>query len=176
MTQLPLINAPAPVRPSRPELQDADVIEEAINKTIALFMRYLGDDCLSTESEVRDDLKKLLDEFYVDGYEMARRLENQMHWETDRELLDLCDVLESNHSQAHSDFIKRWIEIFQIEPLIPIGTHVKITVKKHQYDGEIVRYYQSRGQYAVYIPALHKNGTTTARLIDWEVLEKANEL
>lgn len=66
----------------------------------------------------------------MDGYELARELENYAYWDVDRDIMEKLDEMEAIVDRKLKEAEKRWAEENDIQPDLPNGTRVQCKVRK----------------------------------------------
>lgn len=105
--------------PPRPAI-DADLVRSAMAGGYSGFSW--------TVSEISD-----LVECYrvgIDGYELARRLEDECGWTIRADLVSRLDYVDSVVRQKHRVACEQWVHDFSISPPCPIGATIKEGVIK----------------------------------------------
>lgn len=159
---------------NRPKASDPEVVALAVDRILVDVMEWLArGNSTCTESEVRDDLLKCVDDDPEDGYEFTKLLERDHHWDCDRELIDILDNYDL--WGAHKEFEKRWVAAYQVFPSLLIGA--ELTYKEHP--AEITELYAD-GKYCVFCAALghvKKGLGTHGEIVTWESIDgKTNAL
>lgn len=128
------------------------------------------------EDEVREQLIDVLED-HRDGYEMAKRLEDDYDWDCDSELVDILDG--SNFYEHRKAAVMAWIRDNGIMPRFAMGQEVKVKQSRYDktiHDGEI-RAVNVDGTYTVMIPALghvREGIGTHGSVLPWEDVEDLN--
>jgi hypothetical protein len=61
----------------------------------------------------------------MDGFELAKKLDAEMGWDTDRNDMDALDEVEILVSRALADAESKWLEASDIKPPLPIGSMLR---------------------------------------------------
>lgn len=143
MNELPLGYAAQPNPPKRPTRYDPSIKRQAAERLLPEIIQWLGKDWRETDRE--DYLADLVRVITIyDGYEAARTLERDCHWQPDFELVEILDGARAV-TIAEDIAIKAWVEANRIAPLFAIGDQVST---KHGA-GKIVAIDAERAAYVV---------------------------
>ena len=94
------------------------------------------------------------DLFDSDGYELARDLEKDMGFDSDRNLVDDMDCISNECRNCLNEHIEKWVEECNINPKYSIGDEVKLKRNSVEYIGEITEINLKRAQYVIFVPKL----------------------
>lgn len=159
---------------ARPQRSHPGVVALVADDLMPHIMGWLDNE--EDEDEVREQLIDVLDDFR-DGYDMAKRLEDDHCWESDSELVDILDG--ASFYSHHKAAVMAWIRDNGIAPRFPEGQAVKVKQSKYDKeirDGEITKVSED-GNYIVMIPALGhvRSGLGThGCVLTWEDVEALN--
>lgn len=149
-----------PVRPSRSSKEIDRIVADGLLPKAIEWLRQGGEED-SDEEDVRNDLLFALD-FYDDGYQIARQLDNK-GWAVDSELVDILDNATHYRYQAHSDAVAKWVEDNQIRPTLGLEDEVWFKLHGEKQTGVIIAIDAKHANYTVCCPSKgHKrkgNGT-----------------
>lgn len=125
-----------------------------------------GDDV----EEIVSDLKKI--SFYDNGYEIAKKLENECGWSIEVEMIDFLDSLGWSERQIKEKNIEGWVKCTKPILKYPIGTKLNIvSAFTRSYKVSDIVYvnaiYGKSAQYGISLT----NDSKTNTMIDFEVLE-----
>lgn len=117
-----------------------------------------------------EELKQV--NFNDNGYEIAKKLENECGWSIDVEMVDFLDCLASVERDIKDKNIDEWVKCTKPVLKYPIGTKLNIvSVFTRSYKvGDIVyvnAIYDKSAQYGISLT----NDSKTNTMIDFEVLE-----
>jgi hypothetical protein len=100
----------------RPEISKDTILIAALK-----ISRYIRGE--NEESDAED----IADCYYehIDGYELAKRLENDCHWDISVDMIEHLDSMEHYVSEEHEIVLKKWVIDSKIEPPFENGTKVK---------------------------------------------------
>ena len=167
-----------PIRVSRPTSQTIDTTPVYIH--MAKLLNEWNNEDLNQE-EFEDfiaDLKNnfsVYDLFHGDGYKIARSLEKNMYFESDRELVDEMDVIPNKFSECLRENVENWVKDCEITPKYSIGDEVSVWVKNVNYIGEISKIYERTAEYSIFIEELghvREGVGTTGTIKKFEEIEK----
>ena len=71
---------------------------------------------------------------YIDGYELAKKLENEHCWDIDMCMIDDLDCMHSEVDSAHGKILKQWVIDDNITPPFKNETKIKQGVIKGVYE------------------------------------------
>lgn len=109
--------------PKRPRQRDPDTLEAAAARMIEGVREKF--DGLS-DKEITQGLRHAFARsMSFDGYEIARRLEQDSLCDPDAELVEMLDSAYGYVSQAHNEAVKRWVSENNITLLRKVGDRVK---------------------------------------------------
>jgi hypothetical protein len=127
--------------PKRPTV-NKDIIRNAARQILErLEFIGIGEDYV-------EDLVDVYDHF-SDGYELAKRLDDRYGWELNIEMVNSLDSMDSIVSGIVRVKEKQWVEEYNIQPELEIGTKIKEGVihgvsKYHPATYEVLRYGETR--------------------------------
>ncbi len=111
--------------PPRPNLNMPIIQEMYMNHIIQIIMDWSCED--ENDKQAYEEIKAGVTKFLkyerdnVNGYEVARYLEDYCHLEPDSNLVNDLDNLPSFKRQTLLDLLSKWIEDYNIVPLLKIG-------------------------------------------------------
>lgn len=94
------------------------------------------------------------DLFNSDGYELARDLEKDLGFDSDRNLVDVMDSIIHDCNNCLNEHIEQWVEDCNITPKYSVGDEVRLTLKNVEYVGEISKIFHKSAQYVIFVPEL----------------------
>lgn len=167
--------------------------EEAAKELLPSVMGWLqseGDDHEENKDQILQDLKKILSNYDLDGYALARELDD---WNPNAELVEILDHASVLISKAEKKLIRQFIEENDIKPRLSKGMEVNVpgrylsggfgrknierskiykgTIKSIETDGNYTVYSQEAG----HVTAESGECGVTATYIPWRDLEDANK-
>ena len=108
------------------------------------------------ESDLEGAVKDLVKcgRTHIDGYELAKELEDRCHWECDLEMANELDSFAHAASEEIRKAEKAWAAREAIVPPLPLGAHVKIKSWRETETGLIDGIYEyGAAQYLIKIDA-----------------------
>lgn len=164
------------IKSKRPSKRDSFVVakaaEHGLDKVLA-WLRQGGDDVPPDEVDtVKRDLAKALAGWDLDGYKIAKDLDDD-GWEPDAELVEILSDGWSWVSKAHDTAVSEWVRIHN-PPLLPEGLPVAFKDGSRLVSGTIIRADHAHARYTINCPALG-HGAAAGRIIDYENISPAVE-
>lgn len=160
----------------RPKHNCDAVYEKATDAILSKVLDWLKEgDWTGDESEVRKEIRELMDRaYYCDGYELTRDLERD-GWAVNSDLVDILNDAGWEVSKAHDSLVEEWVKANNVKPELAIGDKVIATTNRDgDVEGEITKIFEFRGQYCVCCPSLGhvkeatKSGVPHGVLVDYE--------
>lgn len=74
---------------------------------------------------------------YIDGYELARKLEDWCGWHCDMQVAEVLDEFQFRAEQQHERAEKEWAERNNVQPPLPVGSRVKARWGRDEFTGTI---------------------------------------
>lgn len=142
---------PGMLNAQRPTVRDKDIIK-LVSLEIAKQI-YKGVVAGDMEEAGEDIAKVLLRHPLDDGYQLAKRLEDECGWF--RVDFDIAETLDSAGGMLLSkvrEATKVWVERNAIKPKRKVGDIVGIVQRGINYSGEIVRVDEEQADYTVMVP------------------------
>jgi len=132
------------------------------------IIEWLGDDY---QEDMKADIEEHLIEAMkdnpgLDGYDIAKHLDNRFMWECNAELVSILDSALSHASTAHSERIKEWVKANNIRPKLGVGQ--KISSSMFRGEGTITAIMEDRACYVVQneeFRSTHQNQPPTSGLL-----------
>lgn len=109
----------------RPEMSKDTMLIAALK-----IAKYMGG------NEEESDAEDIVDCYYehIDGYELAKRLENDCHWDISVDMIDHLDSMDHYAREEHEKVLKKWVIDSKIEPPFENETKIKQGVIKGIYE------------------------------------------
>ncbi len=137
--------------PQRPGFNDSVRKRLAVlvaKNILSLFpnkdLEYVTEECYET-----------LDASYIcreNGYELAKRFEDDHHYEPDLELVETLDCVSSHYDDLIKQQTKEWVIAYDVKLDFPVGTQVIVNSPRSGTQGEITKHYAETAQYSVWTP------------------------
>mgnify|MGYP006277436187 CR=1 FL=1 len=146
--------------PKRPSFYADEVINTAAEKIGRELAKAWGE-ADSQAEKIIDELKEVLSVQYdIDGYKIARELENQFYYELDSQDVDILDGVYLAMISKYQQLIKEWVRKYSIKAKLKVGDKVRHTnqVQKlkdafpNGVEVEIVSVDDEQYKYGVYHP------------------------
>ena len=154
-----------------------DIPAKAVAEKLADdVMAWLGGEGGSRESVI-DDLEKAI-AYGLDGYAIAKYLDNDCSWNVDADLVEILENAYWIRSSLHDKAVEAWVLACGIKPRLQLGTPVKVKNRatgNKVLDGQIVSIDEKRGTYTVCIEALghvREGMGTTGSVLPFEDVER----
>jgi len=150
MKQLELPGMP---KMPRPEKTDPETIEEFKKIVLGkLNAYYPGEE----NEEIADYAVRQVAEYRViDGYQLAKKLDNEYCLEGDVGLVEMLDDFDYDLDTAYWRIIKEWVISQCIEPHFKLGDKVRICLLKGEYiQGEVAEIYKDKARAVIYCESL----------------------
>lgn len=107
------------------QVTDAMAREAALELAVELI-KGGGFEKTDIPEELADDIMKASDwNRHMDGYELARELENKCYWSPDASMVEDLDSFSSRCDRRLEAAEKTWATENPMEPPFPVGTQVK---------------------------------------------------
>lgn len=123
------------------------------------------DDIIKTHSEKMPDRSTAVDDIakyadcHMDGYEIAKRLDDTYHWDCDLELAEDLDGWGHCYSEKLRERQKEWAATADLGAPFEPGTRVTAIWGRDTYTGKIKEVYEfGPAQYVVEIDGRNNNG------------------
>lgn len=105
--------------------------------------------------EIEQDCYDIIDAGYVateNGYELAKRFEDDCRYRPDLELVETLDNVSGHYDDVLKQQYKEWVLAYAVQLEHPIGTKVIVDLyKKNNAEGEITKHYPETAQYGVWV-------------------------
>lgn len=173
-----------PSRPLRlsPAIRDA-VVAELLPDIMRWRSRSTDEEILEIErSNVAATLNVVLSGVTLDGYQIAKKLENEQGWRPDAQLVRILDEAGLQRDLIYNEQVFIWVAENSIKPKLAIGDHVDIPIYGHgKRRGIVVALKADIAQYAVSVPDLgqtfdRETGNGDYYIVDYEFLEAEQAL
>ena len=112
--------------PTRPVVTE-DMIRQAA-EVVATRLSANAEDIVSEYS------------YPMDGFELAKELMKWHNWDVSRDDLDILDEVDSLVEALLKEAEKQWFEQNNIQPPLPIGTHITLGEITGIYEYDVARY------------------------------------
>lgn len=143
----------------RPSLADEYVRRRAAEIILPKVLGWMGPTSPGEEQQTLLDLMKVAS-LYLDGYELAKKLE-RYGWCPDPRLIE---ILDNNWvSTAIDELTSQWVRCLAIKPQFSIGDSVVISRGKQ---GKIVKIDEKLAQYGVRYPDMAEKSWTVVNFED----------
>ena len=193
MEQQILCPTPADPAAPRPKENDQAVMEAAVERMLPKIITWEGEsrnfrDSIDDEErqEIREQVIDALTHAHneLDGYSLARYLDNRHGWSPDEQLVEILGGVYSHIDVAYRAATSQWLKATGRQPKHTVGDQVTVKVTPHQgpanrkpveHPGTIISNHWDTGRYVVSIPALGhaKPGQpgTQGRFFTWEEID-----
>jgi hypothetical protein len=106
----------------------------------------------SNETEHKDLIDFLVDHVleWDDGYKLTKRLEWNLSWDCDSEVVDILDKAQLILNSCYSEATKEWVKSHGIELTLSVGDKASSTMLNSSFEGEIVGVHPDTAEYTVY--------------------------
>lgn len=168
---------PVPIKSKRPTKRDKFVVAKAVDFAIEPVLAWLRqDDPEAGKDEqdlasIRSDIEEALGGWDLDGYKLAKRLDD---WDPDAALVEVLSNADSWVTKAHDLAVGEWVQI-HTPPTVPDGTQVAF---KERAGGKLILGTVTRSyglaRFVVNCPSLG-HGPGAGRIIEYENLETPPE-
>ena len=80
-----------------------------------------------TAEQVLGDAEEIADCYHsnIDGYELAKKLENSCSWDIDVSMIDALDEMQWRVDSIHKEICMKWVVDEDIKPPLENGTKIK---------------------------------------------------
>ena len=148
----------------RPSLHSPEIAGETAKSLLKQVLAWFSSagcenaDSEEDKAEILEQLTEAISDsmFYgLDGYQIAKSLDDHSHWDVDSALVEICDNAFHHASGAVSKLTKAWKEKNNIVARFKVGDKV-VVKRKHKDDvqGEIVTVYDDDAKYSVFCESL----------------------
>ena len=165
-----------PIKSKRPVKRDKFVVSKAAEFGLEPVLKWLRDgdpDAGKTEADmaaIKDDFTQALGGWDLDGYKLAKELDD---WEPDAALVETLDSADSWVRKAHDQACSEWVRI-HTPPVYALGTVVFAKYRGKKVQGEVVRADEAYARYTVRCRELG-HGPRSGLVLDYEELEVLTE-
>lgn len=127
----------------------------------------------TTFEDIAEDLEKIGIRDYDNGYEIAKKLDDDCGYSIDPMFVDFLDTISHRLRNIHEDNVKDWVKAKQPKPIFSVGDCVKINKmigwNKELKDGEafITGIQKETAQYLIHKDKGRKGGF----VVDFEIVE-----
>jgi hypothetical protein len=130
---------------------------QEISKRVIEWLEEAGEQVTSdgSEAEIEGHVKQVIEKniHNLDGYELAKEMEDRFYYEPDSDLVEIMDNAHCAVLDAHDRIVEKWIVENSIKPRFAIGA--RVSFKRNQgdkllYNGEIVHINEKQGKYTVF--------------------------
>ncbi len=137
----------------RPKRNNPAVLKKAAETMVKKVSKW----CDDADEPLREDevehlsqwfIKELV--YYHDGYEIVKKMENDLGYAGDSYLVELMDDATTVCSCAYYEFVKKWVKEEGIKPTLNIGDKVVYTHKSTNVEGIITGVDLLEAQYLVF--------------------------
>jgi len=136
---------------TRPNKHDDDIIT-AVAMAIAKRLNHGGS---GNEDDMAEGIAEAIkDNPGADGYELARKLDDNGWIEVDFSMCEELDGVFGEMMGIVREKTKEWVGANGIKPKNNLGDLVEITQGGRQYNGEIIQIYADQAEYVVNVPDL----------------------
>lgn len=145
----------------RPTRYDELVKQRAVEIMLPKFVEYCEQGNGNAEEEgLIKDLMTISP--FDNSFDMARHLVDRHSWAGDRELVDLCDDLDTAYFTAEREMVEQWIQVYDIKPSRAIGDKIlyRRPLKALDRIGEIIGFNENEAKYHVKFPDSSPSGYT----------------
>jgi len=146
-----------PIRVPRPDKTTIDLLPVYV-RMAELINEWCKEDMNQSEFEYFiEELQRNFDAFdlfHCDGYELARDLEKDMGFDSDRNLVDDMDCISDECRNCLNENIEKWAQECNITPKYSIGDEVKLKMDNVEYIGEIAEINLKRAFYVIFVEEL----------------------
>lgn len=146
---LPLPTPEQPNLPRRPRTGDHETISAAATSILPEIIEWMGPDYdESKKADIEEHLiEAMKDNPGLDGYDLAKFLDDRFRWECDAELVEILDSALSCAGSIRDRRIEEWVKANGIHPKLEIGR--KITSFLFSGEGTITAIKENRACYVV---------------------------
>lgn len=145
----------------RPSRSNPRVMENAARR---LAPRIIEWDGALTEDEIVEALAKH-GTYDVDGYALAKRLEDCEYWSPDENLVDILAAFQSELYDAHRQLVKVWVKEAQIALPLNVGDMVQWLQNGKQQTGKITKL---NAEEAIYYIQIDGGDPSHSYLVEFE--------
>lgn len=133
----------------RPSKHDRDVLAEVAKKLIDDVMGWVGDDKADRDGSLADLTEVIQDAIELDGYELAKCLEDDFYWNVDSRLVEILDRAEHLALLVVREKAKQWVKDNEIKPLYSVGDHVRWASRSGEKRGKIAYVWGDNADYTI---------------------------
>lgn len=92
--------------------------------------------CTVVAEKISGDAETIAQHYrrHMDGFELAKELDKYASWDTTRDDMEALDEIDYLVDRAEELAVKAWVEEFNPQPPLPIGTRVKQGVITRIYE------------------------------------------
>lgn len=151
--------------PKRPIIL-TDEMKQRAARQVAEALRKFGH---IEESQIDDSVRDIARVGYahMDGYQLAKALDERCYWDCDMSMLDELDTWSSAAKLEIKAAQQKWVEDNKIEPPFPVGTRVIARWGGEDHTGTIDEVYaHGVAQYAVKVD--NDSDPTRRIIVDFE--------
>jgi len=133
--------------PQRPGYRDAGVVADACTATVEALVQGGMLERRDAE-EASDDIARCAD-YMMDGYELAKALDNRCGWQPCAQMVEELDNHSAAWSIAHSAAVRGWVQQHGITAPHQVGARVVVPWRGGTQPGTIERIVEEAAEYHV---------------------------
>lgn len=148
---LPNIDLPYPKRPKE---NSEDVISRAVSSILPSVLAWVEPGMRLDDSEVEHVKDELIDaltyEYYGDGYDIVKYLDQTYGWDGGAELVDVFEEAFFKRREAYREVVKEWVYSAGVMPRKKVGDSVSFFSGGKKYRGVVSRVDTDHAQYLLF--------------------------
>lgn len=147
--------------PPRPTKHDEDIIRAGIELCFFDIFDQVGGES-GQQGELRDELFVVVKDAAgdLDGYNLARLLEDTFYWSPDAQLVDSLDGIADKIYRVHAVKVKEWVQAHNVTPLLKAGDRVEYKSGWEVRRGVIAGFRMETAEYLVHEDGKEYRGST----------------
>jgi hypothetical protein len=128
---------------------------EALYNDVKAWLTQAGDPAPDKQETLKDLARAISHSMLMDGYEIAKELDDDGWFNINSELVEILDKAYWNAKNAHRELIKKWIVENNITNQFNVGDVVTVNRKyKKPVQGEIIDMNKDEATYSVFCESL----------------------
>lgn len=129
--------------------------ESVRNKLSVLVAKDISSCDNRSSKDITAECYDVFDTAYIcreNGYELAKRFEDDHGYDPDLHLVETLDCASSHYDDLIKQQTKEWVLAYDVKLYLPVGAKVIIDSPRKNTEGEITKHYPETGQYLVWTP------------------------